>query len=70
MLRLDVAPLAKIIKICHYEAIWTGEIESHQEMKAGWRNRNSHISSAVKLLPHKLGCRNIHMYCTNAHSPF
>ncbi len=52
MLRVDVAPHAKIIKICHYEPIWTGEIESHLEMKAGWRNRKSHISSAVKLLPH------------------
>lgn len=52
MPRVDVAPHAKIIKICHYETIWAEEIESHLELKAGWRYRNSHISSAVKLLPH------------------
>lgn len=50
LLRVVVAPNAKIIKMCHYEPIWTLQIEPHLEMK--WRNRNSYISPALKLQPH------------------
>jgi len=66
-LRVDVAPRAKIIKMCHYELIWTVVTESHLEVKAGWRKRKpSHQLSSNMAAPlrgghHKLGCWDIHV---------